>query len=77
MKFRQRVEKYWSVWIFNSAARKPKGGMWEPFEEGFLTWRKAVEALRHVCKRFPDERFGLVVTTNVRLPSPKKRSTAK
>lgn len=66
MKRRQRVEKYWSVWIFNY--RAPCGGVWEPYEEGITTKRSAREEMRKEAEKHPDERFALVQTTNVRSP---------
>ena len=64
MKLRQRVEKFWGVWIFNS--RAPNKGMWEPFEEEFSTKWVAREEMRKSVKLYPDEKFALVQTVNVR-----------
>ena len=63
MKLRQRIETYWSVWVFND---RLGDGCWEPFEEGYVSKRKARSVLSENAKRYPEERFDLVKTTNVR-----------
>lgn len=67
MKQRQRIEKYWSVWIWNSAAPTPT---WEPFDEGMKSKRAAEKEKRELTAHYAADGsvFAVFRTTNERCP---------